>query len=169
MNQGSTASNKKLNIWMIVSIVLGLVLLAGASLYAFGYVSLSNNDSQSSLPVCGTDIVDRFNESYRYTERVKGEGLSYDYKGLQSISDDIKKMEGAENDATCQTMNFWIAYVNRDHAKANKAYESLLGLHKQGRFPDSNMISPIPLFMYESMVGDMVNAQSETNGASAGE
>ncbi|NCU38798.1 hypothetical protein EOL96_07155 [Candidatus Saccharibacteria bacterium] len=163
MNQDGAASKKKQNVWMIVSLVLGLILLAGASLFVFGYASLSDNDGQSSMPVCGTDIVNRFNEAYRYTERVEGEGLSYDHKGLQSISDDIKKMDGAENDATCQTMNFWIAYVNRDQAKANAVYKKLYDMHEQGKFPDSNMISPLPLYMYESTVSSLTEPENVIN------
>lgn len=145
---------------VISSIVVVTTLLGGGIwwLFSSGRLVYSANPSSSvsRTEVCDDSIVDRYNEVSRYVVKNPGDQPTYDEEGLAKLADDIRAKDRYKSDPTCQAILFFVAVRNDKYEDANATYQSLLELHKQGAYANSNIRSNEPLFNYP----DFFNALS---------
>ena len=145
--------SKKLVIIGAVAVV-ALLSVGVGWLFSSGrlvYVSPGSQVAISSA-VCGSDVVDTYNAAAYYVKRGNSETPTMDEDGLKKLATDIKAKNNYADDATCQTILFWLAVHNKDAQAADTAYQAVNKLHTKRIFADSNIRSNEPIFMYENYV-----------------
>ena len=113
-----TRAKKRVNLWMIVSIVLMLFIVMFIGLAISGKVGVtmrkySNSRMVEYVQACDDDIVKRYNDLYAGVGAADGgsaeEATSVKYDSLATIIADIEKKQHFEEDMTCQ-----LILLNRD-------------------------------------------------------
>ena len=157
MQDQSTAHGKKVHHcgpWVLTS--LSLLVLAAATVVAIlvGWISVrvGGDTDSGSNQVCNDSMVIRYNEMTEFKIRVGSETAGRDVEQINAINDEISGLENYENDPTCQTMRFWIAFNDGDAVTAKSAYEQLKSLHAEAKYANSNIRDNMPLLMYEQAI-----------------
>lgn len=155
---GNVAFMKKKNIIIstllalaVVVIVATLLLLVSGRLVWTG----GGAGTVAARPVCDSDIVNKYNDAMYMTLRDGAEEPSINEAGVKQVEEGIKKAEGYKDDATCQTLLFWIAVYDGDYESAKSAYSKIKSLHDKGVFADSNIRGNQALFSYEPLLNSM--------------
>lgn len=151
---------------------LGVLVIGGIvwSLVS-GYVTISfgevNRQSVSErTTVCGTDIVNRYNEITWLPISDDPAASRIDEEALGNISKDIIAAKDYEQDPTCQTILFWIAIDQGNHVDAQKAYTAVKGLHENNVFASNNIRGNAPLYDWEGEVQRIGPDATGPNGES---
>jgi hypothetical protein len=106
-----TRAKRRVNLWMIVSIVLMLFIVVFIGLAISGKVGVtmrkySNSRMVEYVQACDDDIVKRYNDLYAGVGAADGgsieEATSVKYDSLATIIADIEKRQHFEEDVTCQ-------------------------------------------------------------------
>ncbi len=106
-----TRAKRRVNLWMIVSIVLMLFIVVFIGLAISGKVGVtmrkySNSRMVEYVQACDDDIVKRYNDLYAGVAAADGgsieEATSVKYDSLATIIADIEKRQHFEEDVTCQ-------------------------------------------------------------------
>lgn len=157
---------RKVIAWIIsIVIVLGA---AGAVWWLFAtnrlvYSAVPIQEEVSTI-VCGSDIVDTFNDVMFFTQREGASEAGIDEDGVAELLATITAKSGYENDATCQTIRMMDAVRTGDAAVARSSYDAVVRLHAEHKFADSNLRGNQPLFVYEGLVSSLespVEAETE--------
>jgi hypothetical protein len=182
-----TANNKsprrragKESIAIIVLAVIILLLIGfGSWLLVSGKASVAWSGSSHSqtaadqagngvrddkpLRVCNGTTVGVYNNAMYATPKSVPGPSSIDKKGLDKLAAKIKKRDGYKNDPTCQTILFWTAFENNDYKAIKPAYNALVRLHKNNKFPDNNLRNSGSLFQYKGIVKSLSPAVKKEN------
>jgi hypothetical protein len=144
---------KRIIAGIVIILVLGIIG-AGAWLFMSGRLVWVGSPvvANASQSLCGTDKVNTYNDAMYLLVRDGGDEATLDTEGLATLKKDIMNTGGYENDATCQTMLFWMAVNDGDYEVAVAAKTKLLDLHKAGYFADSNIRGNDALFTYDAVL-----------------
>ena len=138
----------------IIGVTILVLLAAGAVAWSFmsGKIiwNFSGDAEIGMRSACGEDIVLRYNDIMIYQLKEGDIDPSIDAAAVAGIKDEINKLEGSKEDATCQTLLFWIAIHNRDYDAANAAANIVKAQHDLGVFSNNNIRGNQPLFEYDS-------------------
>lgn len=154
---------------------IGIIVVAGiivvgvvVGLFATGKLVWVKNGSQRSavVAVCGTSIVNKYNDAMYAIQRKGASEPSIDVDGVKAIKAEIKTKSGYENDATCQALLFWIAIQDADYPTAKNAYDVVKRLHDKGIFADSNIRGNGALLSYEALLSSISPEMRAKTGAS---
>ena len=144
---------KSIGIIVCIIIVLGI---AGAATWLFmsGKLVWAGTGSTVTVTkaVCGTDIVNKYNDAMQMMIRDGSTEATIDAQGVKDVTATIKQQNGYQNDATCQTLLFWIAIYNNDYASAKSSYAVVQKLHDEGIFADNNIRGNDALLTYQSVL-----------------
>ena len=100
--------------------------------------------------VCGDDIIDGFNKATQYERRAgPGSVPTLDKQAIKQLAQKVKTLPGFEADPTCQEILYWTAMEAGDKAAAKDALALLKQMNTQGRYPNNNLRTAVPLFEYE--------------------
>lgn len=143
--------NRIIQITVIVLILLAVGVVV--ALFMTGKLVWSNTTRQvSTHVVCGSDVVNKYNDAMYYVIRPGSDVPTLDTEGIKTINEDIKKKDGYKDDPTCQTLLFWIAIHNNDYTAGNEAYLAVKGMHDKGIYADSNIRGNDALFTWEGVL-----------------
>jgi hypothetical protein len=142
----------------ILTIILVVIILAAAGAVTWLFMSGRlawvdpNTKAVTVKAVCGTDIVNKYNDASVFIARNGSSERTVDEEGLKSLKTTIVGKDGYKDDPTCQAMLFWISFRNKDYEGAKAAYTAVRALHDKGLFADSNLRSNDALFTYEDVL-----------------
>ena len=142
---------KKKNIVIVVlaALVVTIILLVVSGRLAW---TGGSTGTMAARPVCGKDIVNKYNDAMYMVKRQDASTPSIDEAGVKQVEASIKKSKGYEDDATCQTLLFWIAMYQGDYNAAKSAHSKVKSLYNKGIFADSNIRGNQALFSYEQLL-----------------
>ena len=148
--------------------VIGLLIVAGGIvwLFASGHLVLSDGKTNKTASVCGSDIVNKYNDAMYMIGRNGSSEPSIDESGVKDVQNDVKRKTGYEKDATCQTLLFWIAIHNNDYSAAKIAATAVKELHDKGQFADNNIRGNDPILTYDTVLYGISPEAKEKAGAS---
>jgi len=126
------------------------------------------NSGQHSIVVCGTDIVDRFNVVTNYEHRNDPIVPSIDEQGMKDLVSEINAKKNFNIDPTCQMIILWSAVYEDNYNIARGAYDSLINLHKDRIFADSNLRINQPLSAYEEALKGLTGSGFSSDGSFGG-
>jgi hypothetical protein len=156
-------SHKALKIIPWVGLVLFVaIVVIGGYLYATKRLTFAfgNTATNSTTAVCGDSVIAQYNAAMFYQVRGTDTRDSLDEAGINNLEKDIPKKTGYAQDATCQTILFWIAIHHLDATKAAGALTALKSLHGQGKYVDSNLSSSSSLLTFQGAIDSIsVNPQ----------
>ena len=149
-------------------IVVGLLIVTGALvwLFASGHLMWSNGKVDKTASVCGSDVVNKYNDAMYMIGRNGSSEPSIDESGVKDVQNDVKRKTGYEKDATCQTLLFWIAIHNNDYPAAKTAAAAVKQLHDKGQFADNNIRGNDPILTYDTVLYGISPEAKEKAGAS---
>jgi hypothetical protein len=151
-------SHKALKIIPWVGLVLFIAtVVIGSYLYATKKLTFSfgNTVTNSATAVCGDSVISQYNAAMFYQVRGTDTRDSLDEAGINNLEKDVPKKTGYAQDATCQTILFWIAIHHHDATKAAGALAALNSLHGQGKYVDSNLSSSASLSTFQSAIDSL--------------
>ena len=144
-----TRAKRRVNLWMIVSIVLMLFIVVFIGLAISGKVGVtmrkySNSRMVEYVQACDDDIVKRYNDLYAGVGAADGgsieEATSVKYDSLATIIADIEKRQHFEEDVTCQ-----LILLDRDRSDLagsdaiQKRMDKIKELSNRGAIVDLNI------------------------------
>ena len=135
----------------IVTIVIGGYLYASKKL-TFAFSSTSTNGATA---ICGDTVITQYNAAMFYQVRGTDTKDSLDEAGINNLEKDVSKKAGYAQDATCQTILFWIAIHHHDATKAAVALTALNNLHGEGKYVDSNLSNNASLSTFQSAIDSL--------------
>lgn len=141
---------KLINLFAVL-IVVGVIV----GLFATGKLVWANSSGNNATnTACGTDIVNKYNDAMNYIGRNGSDASnpSIDTAGVAAVKKQVMATSGYKNDATCQTLLFWIAINDRDYPTAKSSYATVNQLHDKGVFADNNIRSNNALLSYQSLL-----------------
>ena len=126
--------------------ILGLLVLLVAAIavvaYLLGYIYVGTKAPNQRIAlashVCGKEIVDDFNAR---TQQVSYPMNDKDKAAFATIKQKITSAKGNEDDPTCQTMLFQIAYTDMDVPTMDAAYKHVQASYDKGVYADSNLLT----------------------------
>lgn len=116
--------------------------------------------------VCGTNIVNKYNGAMYMIERGGSSEPSIDEVGVAAVKNEVRAKAGYKDDATCQTLLFWIAMHDSDYPAAKSAYGVVKQLHDGGVFADNNIRGNDALFNYGTVLRGIAPETKGLNSAS---
>jgi len=155
---------KKILVSSIAVIVVALIGVGVWWLFSTGRLAYVANPTNTSGKVvaCDDAIVDRYNEVSLYKLRGSDTKVpTYDKDGLAKLATEIQAKDGYKSDATCQAVLFFVAVRGNSYENARQSYETLLDLHKQGVYANSNIRSNEPLFNYPDFFNTLSGAPAQ--------
>ncbi len=134
--------------------LLGVVVVGGVAwLFVSGRLVWSNSGGSKPVSVvCGVDTVDKYNDAMYMIGRNGSSEPSIDESGVKSVQSTVKSKAGYKDDATCQTLLFWIAIHDGDYQAAKDAETIVKRLHDKGRFADSNIRGNDAILTYDTVL-----------------
>jgi hypothetical protein len=154
---------KKRKIIVIVLAAVALfVIAAGVLIYAGRLAVIIKEPYQKALlnvPVCGNDIVEKYNNASLPEPKISGE-YAMDQETLNSLVAEIQNKAYYQQDATCQTILYWVALFDNNANGAKNAYDGVRNLYNMGLYADSNIRTTQPISLMEQAVGEMFSATS---------
>lgn len=149
--QTKKANKKPLIITVIIlifiAVVVALLVLSGRLVWTGGGMN-----ALSARSVCNNDIVNKYNDAMFMINRQGASTPSIDEDGVKQLETTIKDTQGYEDDATCQTLLFWIAMYHGDYELAKSAHVGVKSLHSKGVFANNNIRGNQALFSYEKLL-----------------
>lgn len=136
-------SNKKK--LLIPVILIGLLAGGIGVYYYYEKHTVTKVGVFTSPAVCDDSLVERYNTATTPTVKEGSEDISIDKDGLKNLSQEIVTKPANDQDPTCQTILFWVAFRERDYETAKKAHDKISELHKKRIFADSNIRGNAPL------------------------
>lgn len=140
----------------IITVVVLVLALAGVVSWLFMSGKLawvdSNTNTVAVKAVCGTDMVNKYNDASFLVGRNGSSELTVDDAGIKAVKNDIMSKNNYKTDPTCQAILFWISIRYQDYDTAKSAYDAVHALHDQGHFADNNIRNDQPLFTYEEVL-----------------
>ena len=122
--------------------------------------------TNKTASVCGSDIVNKYNDAMYMIGRNGSSEPSIDESGVKDVQSEVKRKTGYEKDATCQTLLFWIAIHNNDYSAAKIAATAVKELHDKGQFADNNIRGNDPILTYDPVLYGISPEAKEKAGAS---
>jgi len=142
--------NKK---YIVISIVVIAAIASTAWLFISGRLVWSNGGANNSVSaVCGASVVNTYNDAMYVIGRKGSREPSIDEAGVKSVQSAVKSRAGYRNDATCQTLLFWIAIHDGDYQAAKDAETIVKRLHDKGQFADSNIRGNDAILTYDTVL-----------------
>lgn len=143
---------KKKNIVIVTLVVLATVTIV--ALMASGRLVWTSGGAGTlaARPVCGNNVVDKFNDAMYMIKREGASTPTIDEAGVKEIEKSIQETEGYEDDATCQTLLFWTAIYHGNYELAKSAYGKVKSLHDKNIFANNNIRGNQPLLSYEQLL-----------------
>jgi hypothetical protein len=131
--------------------LLGVVIIGGVVwLFASGRLVWSNSGAnKTARVVCGTDIVDTYNDAMYMIGRNGSSEPTIDESGVKSVQSAVRNKTGYKDDATCQTLLFWIAIHDGDYQAAKDAEAAVKLLHDKGQFANNNIRGNDAILTYD--------------------
>jgi len=142
--------SKKYILLPLVGIIVAGVIVW---LFASGRLVWSNTGANQAVGVvCGTDIVDTYNDAMYMIGRNGSSEPSIDESGVKSVQNTVKGKAGYKDDATCQTLLFWIAIHDGDYQAAKDAEASVKRLYDKGQFANNNIRGNDAILTYDTVL-----------------
>lgn len=152
---------KKRKIMVIVlAAVALLVIAAGILIYAGRLAVIIKEPHQKALlsvPVCGDDIVEKYNDASLSEPKISGE-YAMDKEALSNLVTEIQDKAYYQQDPTCQTILYWVALFDSDTNGIKNAYNEVRNLYNKGLYANSNIRTTQSLSTMEQTVSDMLSA-----------
>jgi len=152
----------------ITAIVAGIAIVGGVYwAFATSWVHIGKSGAVATSPnICDDQKVVAYNDARRlvFQDDAAAEP-TWNQAALDQLAADIKKTDGYESDATCQTILFWTAYDHQDLQGMQAAYDGIKLLHGKQHFANTNLASHASLEQYESMIHDLSSPEGESVGA----
>ena len=147
---------------------IGILIVAGGIVWMFtsGRLLWSNGDAAKTARVCGSDIVNKYNDAMYMIGRNGSTEASIDENGVKEVRSEVKGKKGYESDATCQTLLFWIAIHYNDYPAAKVAATAVKQLHDKDMFADNNIRGNDPILTYDTVLYGISPEAKEKAGAS---
>lgn len=157
--------NKK--IFVIGVPILVVVLLSVGVWWLFNsgrlvYVA-PGSKAPEGVAVCGNDFVEKYNEATYRVIRGDSNEATMDEPALKKLKTDITNKNGYEDDATCQTILFWLALHYDDRKEAEVSYKAVKSLHEKGAFANSNLQGNQAISTYDSFL-NALKSREEAKG-----
>jgi hypothetical protein len=147
---------------------IGVLIVAGGIVWLFvsGHLVWSDGKASKTASVCGADIVNKYNDAMYMIGRNGSTEPSIDEAGVKDVQSEVKRKAKYEEDATCQTLLFWIAIQNNDYPAAKTAATAVKELHDKGQFADNNIRGNDPILTYDTVLYGISPEAKEKAGAS---
>lgn len=151
----------------ILLLLIGIVVVGGVVwLFASGKLVWNASKTTTVSRVCDTELVNKYNDAMYMIGRNGSSEPSIDEAGVKSVQSTIKSSDGYKDDATCQTLLFWIAIYNGDYPAARDAEVAVKQLHDKGQFADSNIRGNDAILTYDTVLYGISPEAKEKAGAS---
>lgn len=134
--------------------LLGIIVIGGVVwLFTSGRLVWSSPGANKAVGVvCGADIVDTYNGAMYMIGRNGSSDPSIDEAGVKSVQSTVKGRVGYKDDATCQTLLFWIAIHDGDYPAAKDAEAAVKRLHDKGQFANNNIRGNDAILTYDTVL-----------------
>lgn len=133
---------------------IGVAVIGGIVwLFVSGRLVWSNAGADKTVSVvCGTDIVDTYNDAMYMIGRNGSSEPSIDESGVKTVQNTVKGKAGYKDDATCQTLLFWIAIHDGDYQAAKDAETAVKRLYDKGQFANNNIRGNDAILTYDTVL-----------------
>jgi hypothetical protein len=158
---------KKITVAVVVGlIVLGIAGGVGWLFYSGKLVWAGDGSQAQGKVVCGDDVVKSFNQARELVFVDDVTEPTIDEDGQRRIADEVKALPDFQNDPTCQTIIFRVAYLDRDYQAVQLALEAIKSLHENRIYADTNLSGIESITTYSQMVEGLSpeNANQGRNG-----
>ncbi len=120
--------------------LLAIVALVVLHLLGYFYAGVKTPAQRVAVGsrVCGESIITEFNTRTQDVSYPMNEG---DKAAFSALKRKIASTKGNEDDPTCQTMLFQIAYTDMDVPAMDAAYKHVQASYDKGVYADSNLLS----------------------------
>lgn len=146
---------------LLVSGALLLLVIAGFVVaYLLGYVYAGVKTPAQRVAVgarvCGEELVNEFNTR---TQNVSFPMSEADKSGFAALKKKITSVKHNEDDPTCQTMLFQMAYTDMNVPEMDAAYKNVQKSYQKGVYSDSNLLAGYHPNTMKSFMNDAKGAQ----------
>jgi len=157
------AKNNRVQMSIIAGALVVIVALITTFwwLFASGRLTYQSRPNQQLSVACDQSMSRRYNEVMRYEYRESTTNLSRDQQGIKDVRTQITNQPHYEDDATCQTMLFWIAVNDDNLIEARTRKSEVERLHEKGSYADSDLITSDSLSTWSTAITEMPSAAAE--------
>lgn len=108
-------------------------------------------------------MVGKYNDMSTPMNRGGESSLDIDTGGLKALAVTVKQRAAYQDDPTCQTLLFWVAFLTNDYQSAQTASDTVQQLYKRGLYANSNIRANQPVSVYSDMVTSISPAANGAN------